>query len=124
MCSRLRSFLSGQAACRPPHHAPAILSATFGRLATASLPTPAPVAAVAASPPAASLLLSAEARFEPLLLLLPGVSISDDDDDDDLGAPKKLVNERCGMVGSGCNDEFATGAKSLEGVLAVYARLS
>lgn len=99
-------------------NAPSRLLATFGRLAPAWLPAPAPAPAAAAdSPPAASLLLlSGDVRFE--LVLLPGVSIFDDDD---LGAPKKLVSERCGMIQSGSNYEFAEGRR-LEGVFALCVR--
>lgn len=38
--------------------------------------------------------------MEAVLPLLPGVSMFDDDGVD-FGAPKKLVSERCGMLGSG-----------------------
>lgn len=84
---------------------------TFGRLAPASLPTPAPAAAAAADPPPAAslLLLSGEARFElPLPMPLPADSAILDDDDV-FGAPKKLVSERCGMLGSGSSYESAKG---------------
>lgn len=92
-------------------HTPPVWLLTFARLAPASLPTPAPPAAVADSPPAASLLLllSGEERFE--APLLPGLSIFD------FGAPKKLVSDRCGIFRSDDNYEFVSVGKG-EGVFA------